>query len=222
MSASETKPIRLLLVDDHEMVRVGLRTLLAYRPEVEVVGEAGTAAEALAAAARLRPDVVLMDIRLPDGNGATAARDIRALDDRIRVLCLTSYADDQTLLTAMLAGVQGFVLKQISADELVSTIRQVMAGRTIFDQEITSRVQAYLQGFRSLAEPGKPTSALSPQEQRVVVLVGEGKTNKEIGLALDLSEKTVKNYLANIFDKLNLTRRSQLAVMVAKQGAPPE
>ncbi len=220
MFVSTEQPIRVLLVDDHELVRVGLRSLLERRPEIAVVGEAGTAAAAVEAAARLHPDVVLMDIRLPDESGIAASREIRSADPAVRVLFLTSYADDETLLGAWLAGAQGFVLKQIGSASLIDTVKHVMAGRSVFDQGVTSRVQQLLVGMTG-GRPGAPgkTPPLSAQEQRVVFLVAEGKTNKEIATELSLSEKTVKNYLANVFDKLNVNRRAQVAALVAKQTA---
>ncbi len=217
MLESHDKPIRLLLVDDHELVRMGLRSLLDRRADLSIVGEAATAADAVAAAAQLHPDVVLMDIRLPDGTGTAAAREIRSADPTVRVLFLTSYADDETLLSAWLAGAQGFILKQIGSASLVDTIKQVMAGRTVFDQGVTVRVQELLLGIRAGTGKGAPLSA---QEQRVVVLVAEGKTNREIAADLALSEKTVKNYLANVFDKLKVSRRSQIAALIAKQNQP--
>jgi DNA-binding NarL/FixJ family response regulator len=218
MSSPDESSIRVLLVDDHELVRIGLRSLLERQPGVTLVGEAGTAAEARQAAARLHPDIVLMDIRLPDGSGIAAARDIRSADPSIRVLFLTSYADDETLLGAWFAGAQGFVLKQIGSASLVETIKHVVAGRSVFDQTVAARVQQLVQEIAAGTQ-GPPPAAfpLSPQEQRVVQLVAEGKTNKEIGDAMNLSEKTIKNYLGNVFEKLHVTRRSQVAAMVATQ-----
>lgn len=219
MLESNGHPIRVLLVDDHELVRMGLRSLLERRADVTVVGEADSVAKAVEAAVRLRPDIVLMDIRLPDGSGIAASREIRSADPSIRILFLTSYADDETLLGAWLAGAQGFILKQIGSSSLIETLKHVMAGRSVFDEGVTARVQQLLQGLTS-GQSGATakTSPLSPQEQRVVLLVAEGKTNKEIAADLGLSEKTVKNYLANVFDKLKVTRRSQVAALVAKQS----
>jgi DNA-binding NarL/FixJ family response regulator len=219
MLESNEHPIRVLLVDDHELVRMGLRSLLERRADVTVVGEAGTAAAAVQAAAQLHPDIVLMDIRLPDGSGIVASREIRSADPAIRILFLTSYADDDTLLGAWLAGAQGFILKQIGSASLIETLKLVMAGRSVFDQGVTTRVQQLLQGLSGGTGAAKGP-ALSAQEQRVVVLVAEGKTNKEIATDLGLSEKTVKNYLANVFDKLQVTRRSQVAALVARQIVP--
>jgi DNA-binding NarL/FixJ family response regulator len=219
MSEANETSMRILLVDDHELIRVGLRSVLDRRSGITVVGEAGTMAEAVSEAARLHPDIVLMDIRLPDGSGIVASREIRSADPSIRVLFLTSYADDETLLAALMAGAQGFLLKQIGSASLIDTLKRVMSDQSVFDQVATARVQQLLRNLTSGGVDAPKGPALSAQEQRVVVLVAEGKTNKEIAAALDLSEKTVKNYLANVFDKLQVTRRSQIAAMVARQTA---
>lgn len=205
--------IRLLLVDDHEVLRLGLRTLFSEAGGFEVVGEAGTMAEAVAKARVLDSDVVLMDVRLPDGSGVEACREIRTERPQTRVLFLTSYADDDAVLATILAGAQGFLLKEVGSEELLRAVRAVAGGQSILDPAITQRVLARVQALSNPSTSTEPKGeALSPQERRVLALVAEGKTNKEIAVALNLSEKTVGNYLGNVFQKLNITRRSQAAV----------
>lgn len=211
MPDSHTHPIRLLMVDDHEVLRLGLRTLFSEASGFEVVGEAGTMAGAVSNALALEPDVVLMDVRLPDGSGVEACREIRTRRPQTCVLFLTSYADDDAVLATILAGAQGFLLKEVGSDELLRAVRAVANGQSILDPAVTQRVLARVQTLSaSSAEP--KGEELSPQERRVLALVAEGKTNKEIAVALNLSEKTVGNYLSNVFQKLNITRRSQAAV----------
>lgn len=211
MPDSQTHPIRLLMVDDHEVLRLGLRTLFSEAGGFEVVGEAGTMAGAVSNARALEPDVVLMDVRLPDGSGVEACREIRTIRPQTRVLFLTSYADDDAVLATILAGAHGFLLKEVGSDELLRAVRTVASGQSILDPAVTQRVLARVQTLSgSSVEP--KGEALSPQERRVLALVAEGKTNKEIAVALNLSEKTVGNYLGNVFQKLNITRRSQAAV----------
>lgn len=208
--------IRLLLVDDHEVVRLGLKTLFEEAGGFQVVGEAGTQSAAIAEAARLAPDVVLMDVKLPDGNGVEACRAIRAAQPSARVLFLTSYADDEAVLATILAGADGFLLKDVSGDDLVRALRKVARGQSILDGAVTQRVLARVKTL-SNSEAGKKEDGLSPQEQKVLALVAEGKTNKEIASALALSDKTVGNYLSNIFQKLQVTRRAQAAVYYTKR-----
>ena len=206
-------PIRLLMVDDHEVLRLGLRTLFSEAGGFEVVGEAGTMAEAISQAGALDPDVVLMDVRLPDGSGVEACREIRTQRSQTRVLFLTSYADDDAVLATILAGAQGFLLKEVGSEELLHAVRAVANGQSILDPAVTQRVLMRVQTLSNATSSTEPKGeALSPQERRVLALVAEGKTNKEIAVALNLSEKTVGNYLSNVFQKLNLTRRSQAAV----------
>lgn len=213
----DSRPIRLLLVDDHEVVRLGLRTLFRHRGGVEVVGEAATAAEAVAEAARLSPDVVLLDVRLPDGSGVEACREIRAANPAVRVLFLTSYADQEAVLSTILAGADGYLLKNIESESLLQAIRKVAAGQSVLDPAVTQPVLARMQAAVQQPPP-EPGEALSPQEARVLALVAEGRTNKEIAVALDLSEKTVKNYLHHVFQKLKVTRRSQAAALYTRQS----
>jgi two-component system, NarL family, response regulator DevR len=213
---TKTKPIRLLLVDDHQLVRAGLRSVLAKEPAISIVGEAATSAEAVAEAQRLKPDVVLLDMRLPDGNGVDACREIRQETPKTGVLFLTSYGDDDAVLAAIVAGARGYLLKEVSPDELVRSIKLVAEGKPILDPTVTQRVLDWMKNIDAPKSDVK-VEGLSPQEQRIVALIAEGQTNKEIGVALKLSEKTVKNYLANIFQKLQITRRSQAAAFFAER-----
>jgi DNA-binding NarL/FixJ family response regulator len=211
--------IAVLLVDDHEVVRVGLRSLLSREPGIEVVGEAATAEEAVRGAARLRPDVVVMDVRLPDRNGVEACREIRGATPEVKVIMLTSYADEEAVLSSILAGAAGYLLKQIRGHELVRGIETVAAGHSLLDPAVTQKV---LEGVKRLATGRGPggVDELSPQEQRVLALVADGKTNKEIAAALGLSDKTVKNYLSHVFEKLHLSRRSEAAAFFARRRSP--
>jgi two-component system, NarL family, response regulator DevR len=211
MPDAHTHPIRLLMVDDHEVLRLGLRTLFSEADGFEVVGEAGTMAGAISSTRALEPDVVLMDVRLPDGSGVEACREIRTRRPQTRVLFLTSYADDDAVLATILAGAQGFLLKEVGSDELLRAVRAVANGQSILDPAVTQRVLTRVQTLSASSTELKEEE-LSPQERRVLALVAEGKTNKEIAVALNLSEKTVGNYLSNVFQKLNITRRSQAAV----------
>lgn len=211
MPKGGTKSIRLLMVDDHEVLRLGLRTLFSEAEGFEVVGEAASMAGAVTEAARVRPDVVLMDVRLPDGSGVEACREIRAARPDIRVLFLTSYADEDAVLATILAGADGFLLKEVSSEELLRAVRTVGSGRSILDPAVTQRVLARVKAAAASSPDGK-IDELSPQERRVLALVADGKTNKEIAAALNLSDKTVGNYLSNIFQKLHVTRRAQAAV----------
>lgn len=212
------KPISLLLVDDSELVRAGLKSLLGVRSErsqLSIVGEASTAAAAVAEAARLKPQVVLLDIRLPDGSGFEACRQILAKLPDTRVLILTSVIEDSLVYEAMSSGAHGYLLKEINSQALVQAIADVAGGKFVLDPAVTTRVL-------NLVRNGSPRggsdklSQLSAQERRVLALVAEGKTNKEIAEQMDLSEKTVKNYLSNIFEKLQISRRSQAAVLYAE------
>jgi len=211
MNASN--PIRILLVDDHEVVRVGLKKVLEADPQMVVAGEAAAAGEAVTRAQADRPDVVLMDIRLPDGDGIQACRDILATCPGVRVLFLTSFADDETVLAAVLAGAHGFCVKQMDVENLVQSIKRVAAGESILDSVATKRMLNWVRGGG--AQPAEQ-QALSPQEQRIVALVAEGKTNKEIAQELSLSPNTVKNYLSNAFQKLQITRRAQAVALFRK------
>jgi DNA-binding NarL/FixJ family response regulator len=198
--------IELMLVDDHEMVRAGLRSLLAGVEQISIVGEAASVAEAVRQAERLRPQVILMDLRLPDGSGIDACRDILSSLPQTRILFLTSYSDDEAILSTVMAGASGYLMKEIGQHALIRAIEDAAAGRPILDSRSTQPVETRIKNV-----------ALSPQERRVLALVVEGKTNKEIAAALYLSDKTVKHYLSNACVKLGVSRRSQAAVIFARQ-----
>jgi two-component system response regulator DevR len=209
------RTLRLLLVDDHEVVRQGLVALLDRRPGFQVVAEAGTVQESISQARLHRPDIVVMDVRLPDGSGVEACREIRAELPETRVIMLTSFPDDEAVLSAIVAGASGYLLKQIRARDLVSALEAVGRGESLLDPAVTERV---LQRVRRIAagESSDELSVLTPQEQKVLMLVAEGRTNKEIASEVFLSDKTVKNYVSSILSKLNLERRAQAAAFVAK------
>lgn len=211
-----SEPIRLMLVDDHEVVRQGLRALLERREHLAVVAEAGTVAEAIDAAARAQPDVIVMDVRLPDGTGIEACREIRAERPETRVLMLTSYADDEAVYASIVAGAAGYLLKQTRGRELVAAIEAVARGESLLDPAVTSKVLARM---RELATGGhkSPLADLTEQEQRILGLIAEGKTNREIAQTIYLSEKTVKNYVSTILSKLGMERRAQAAAFMAEQ-----
>lgn len=209
------RPLRLLVVDDHEVVRQGLVALLDRRPNFEVVAQAGDVAEAIAQARLHRPDIVIMDVRLPDGSGVEACREIRAEFPEIRVVMLTSFPDDEAVLSAIVAGASGYLLKQIRARDLVAALESVGRGDSLLDPAVTERV---LERVRRIAagDSNDELSVLTPQERKILMLVAEGKTNKEIAADVFLSDKTVKNYVSSILSKLNLERRAQAAAFVAK------
>lgn len=213
-----TAALRLAIVDDSQVVRLGLKALLASERGLTIVGEAGKVAEAVALAAAVRPDVVLLDIRLPDGTGFEACRRILEHNPQTRILFLTSVIDDQLVHDAIRAGGHGYLLKEVDADHLVQAIFDVGAGKSVLDPQATARVLQLMRQRGGAASD--PVSSLSGQERRVLALIAAGKTNKEVGAELGLTEKTVKNYLANIFGKLNVTRRSQaVAMFVGAQAA---
>ena len=203
-------PIRILIVDDHEVVRVGLRTLLNQVESIEVVGTADNVEEALGEAARLVPDVVLLDVRLGAGNGFDVCRELQKSEQDIRVLVLTSYADDEMIMEAISAGADGYLLKEIDREGLVRGIEKVAAGQSILDPAVTGRLFGRVQNLVNNPKTHK-LGLLSAQEKKVLALVADGKTNKEIAAVMGLSDKTVKNYFSNILDKLGLARRSQAA-----------
>ena len=216
---SEPRPLRLLVVDDHEVVRQGLVALIDRREKFQVVAEAGTVEEALDAARRFQPDLVIMDVRLPDGSGIEATREIRAENPAIRVVMLTSYPDEEAVLSAIIAGASGYLLKQIRARDLVIALEAVGRGESLLDPAVTEKV---LERVRRIAS-GTYTdelAQLTAQEQKILQLVAEGKTNKEIASEVFLSDKTVKNYVSSILSKLNLQRRAQAAAFVAKHRLP--
>ena len=216
MNLTETKTIRLLIVDDHQVTRVGLRTLLGACPQFEIVGEAGSVAETMDALALSEPDVLLLDVRLPDGSGIEICQRLQRMDLDVKVLVLTSYADDDLVFNAIAAGADGYLLKEIHGDKLVQAIEDVAAGKSVLDPVITRRVMNRARnGPLPVAE--NKLDLLSAQERRVVALVAEGKTNREIGAEMGLSDKTVKNYLSNAMEKLNLARRSHAAAFYISQ-----
>ncbi len=208
-------PLRLLVVDDHEVVREGLVALLSRHDEFQVVAEAGTVAESLLAARRFEPDLVIMDVRLPDGSGIEACREIRAEFPSIRVVMLTSYPDEEAVLSAILAGASGYLLKQVRGRDLVSALEAVGRGDSLLDPAVTERV---LERVRRVAngQDHDELADLTAQERKILLLVAEGKTNKEIAADVFLSDKTVKNYVSSILSKLSLQRRAQAAAFVAK------
>jgi two-component system, NarL family, response regulator DevR len=210
--------IRLLLVDDHEVVRLGLRALFKETDNIVVVGEAGSIAEAMKQVTQHLPDVVLMDLRLPDGTGVDACRDIISAHPDIRVLFLTSHSDEDAIVSTILAGAAGYLLKEIGSHALISAIEMVHGGQSILDPKVTKavlrQVSLLSRAAANAKEPG--SSLLSPQEKRILALVVEGKTNKEIAKSLSLSDKTVKNYLSNAFQKLNVGRRSHAAALYTR------
>ena len=212
------KSVRLLIVDDHEVVRVGLRTVLSRHRDITVVGEADTAKKAVMESCRLKPDVVLMDVRMPGGSGVDACRTIRDSCPKTRVLFLSSYEDEEAVLAAVVGGASGYLLKEVSTEALLRAIHTVAQGQSILDPAVTHPVLARMRAQNDAA-PQPQRTALSTQQQRVLELVAEGKTNKEIGTSLQLSDKTVKNYIRFIFQKMKVTRRSQAAVIFALNPA---
>lgn len=210
------KKTGVLLVDDHEVVRVGLRSLLSREPTIEVVGEAGTAAEAVAQAARLQPDVIIMDVRLPDRSGVEACREIRSIDPNVQIIMLTSHADEDAVFDSIMAGASGYLLKQIPGREVVRAVETVATGQSLLDPAVTQKVLEKMKRLATGRGAGE-ISHLSAQEQKVLALVSEGKTNREIARALGLSDKTVKNYLSHVFEKLHLSRRAEAAAFFARR-----
>ena len=208
---------RVLLVDDHQVVRAGLRTII-NRAGMEVVGEADTSAAAINEAARLAPDVVLMDVRLPDGSGVTACREIRAANPRIRVLFLSAFEDDTALLSTAFASAGGYLLKEIGAEPLIQAIRTVASGLSVLGPGV---VRTLMGGLRTIGAAGghyPEARPLSNQERRVLALVADGKTNKEIAAEMGLSPKTVKNYLSTVFEKLQVSSRSEAVARIIRGG----
>jgi DNA-binding NarL/FixJ family response regulator len=208
MTTPAKKKISVLLVDDHQVVRVGLRSLLTSSPAIEVVGEAWSVSTAVSEARRLKPDVALMDIRLPDGSGVVASRELRRSVPHTRVLFLTSYEDDEAMMETMAAEAHGYLLKEVDETRLIRAIEAVAGGQSILDPPLLQRLRTRREGRPALREM-PPRDALSMQEERVLTLVAQGQTNKEIGRALRLHEKTVRNYLTTIYAKLRVKSRSQ-------------
>jgi DNA-binding NarL/FixJ family response regulator len=209
-----TEKTRILLCDDHEVVREGLRVLIARQETMSVVGEAGTVAEAIEAAARSKPDVVIMDVRLPDGSGVEACRAIRETRPETKVIMLTSYADDDALFASIIAGASGYLLKQTRGQAVVDAITVVAAGGSLLDPDVTGKV---LERVRQSRDEDPALASLTEQERKVLAGLAEGHTNREIGEKLFLAEKTVKNYVSRILDKLGLSRRAEAAAFMAKR-----
>ena len=209
------RPLRILVVDDHEVVRQGLVALLGRRDEFQVVAEAGSMAESLAAARRFVPDLVVMDVRLPDGSGIEACREIRSEFPDTKVVMLTSYPDEEAVLSAIIAGASGYLLKQVRGRDLVAALEAVGRGDSLLDPAVTERV---LERVRRVASGGErdDLADLTTQERKILLLVADGKTNTEIAAEVFLSDKTVKNYVSSILAKLNLQRRAQAAAFVAR------
>jgi two-component system, NarL family, response regulator DevR len=214
-----SKPcIRLLLVDNHQIVRIGLATLFRTVPHFLVVGEAGTVAEAVAQACHGAPDVVLMDVRLPDGSGVEACRQIRSERPDARVLVLTSYSDEEAVIASIMAGAAGYLLKDTNTEKLIESIEAIARGGSLLDPAVTQTVLSWMQR-PSTQVPGDPLSELSEREREILPLIGEGKTNREIALRLSLSEHSVKSYVSHILQKLRLARRAEAAAFLARRGS---
>ncbi len=205
--------IKVFLLDDHEIVRRGVRDMLEAEPDITVVGEAGTAESALARIPALRPDVAVLDVRLPDGDGVTVCREIRSRMPEIACLMLTSFGDDEALFDAIMAGAAGYVLKQIRGTDLVGAVRTVAAGQSMLDPEAASKVMARM---RDQASRKDPLAGLTNQERKILELIGEGLTNRQIGERMYLAEKTVKNYVSALFAKLGMQRRTQAAAYATR------
>src|SRR6188472_3920138 len=218
MTEGTSRPLTLLVVDDHEVVRQGLVAVLDRRPEFHVVAEAGTVAESIEMARRFQPDLVIMDVRLPDGSGIEACREIRSELPQTRVVMLTSYPDEEAVLSAIVAGASGYLLKQIRARDLVAALENVGRGESLLDPAVTEKVLERIRRIASGAYTDEMAS-LTAQEQKILLLVAEGKTNKEIAADVFLSDKTVKNYVSSILSKLNLQRRAQAAAYLANRHA---
>ena len=213
-------PIRVLLVDDHEVVRSGIASLLKATDDIAVAGEAGSVREAIDEAERARPDVVVMDVRLADGSGIEATREIKSRRPQTQILMLTSFADDEALFASIMAGASGYVLKQVKGGDLVRAIRAVGQGESLLDPAVTKSVLDRLRRGKHLMKDEK-LARLSPQEERILQLIADGKTNKEIGDEIHLAEKTVKNYVSSVLSKLEVARRAEAAAYLARHTATP-
>jgi two-component system response regulator DevR len=214
-----TKGIRVMLVDDHEVVRDGVKSLIDAQEDMTVVAEAGSVHDAIIQAERTRPDVVVMDVRLADGSGIEATREIRAKLEKTQVLMLTSFADDEALFASIMAGAAGYVLKQIRGGELIRAIREVAAGKSLLDPAVTKSVLERLRKGKTMRD--EKLARLSAQEERILTLVARGMTNGQIGEELKLAEKTVKNYVSTILSKLEVARRAEAAAYLARHTTTP-
>ena len=206
-------PLGVFLLDDHEVVRTGLRALLDAGQDIDVVGEAGTVAEALARIPALKPNVAILDVRLPDGSGVEVCREIRATMPEVACVMLTSYADDEALIASIMAGAAGYVLKQVGSLDLIDTIHRAGAGQSLLDPSLTERV---LDRLREGPKLDPRLASLTPQERRILDLIAEGYTNRQIADTMFLAEKTVKNYVSNLLAKLGMERRTQAATFAAR------
>ncbi|MCO6004133.1 response regulator transcription factor [Actinoallomurus purpureus] len=216
MGSEADMTVRVFLLDDHEVVRRGVAALLSSESDIEIVGEAGSAEQALARIPAARPDVAVLDVRLPDGDGVSVCREIRSRMPEVACLMLTSFSDEEALFDAVMAGAAGYVLKQIHGSDLVSAVRTVASGQSLLDPRSTAQM---LQRLRERQTRKDPLAALSAQERQILELIGEGLTNRQIGERLFLAEKTVKNYVSNLFAKLDMRRRTQAAAFVAQLKA---
>jgi DNA-binding NarL/FixJ family response regulator len=205
--------IRVFLLDDHEVVRRGIRDVLESEPDIIVVGEAGTAAEALARVPAVKPDVAILDVRLPDDDGVSVCRELRSKLPELACLMLTSFGDDEALLSAIMAGAAGYLLKQVRGSDIVGAVRTVAAGGSMLDPRMTATV---IQRLREPPTGDDPVASLSEQERRVFDLIGEGLTNRQIGEQMFLAEKTVKNYVSGVLAKLGMQRRTQAAALAGR------
>ncbi|MCB5169443.1 response regulator transcription factor [Streptomyces bambusae] len=220
-SPTGREPVRVFLLDDHEVVRRGVHDLLDAEPDLTVVGEAGTAEQALVRVPALRPQVAVLDVRLPDGDGVSVCRELRSRMPDLACLMLTSFDDEEALLDAIMAGASGYVLKQISGTDLVTAVRTVASGQSMLDPGATARVMARLRGGPPQEEPAQGLlPGLTEREREILALVGEGLTNREIGQRLYLAEKTVKNNISRLLAKLGVERRVQAAVIASQALAP--
>jgi DNA-binding NarL/FixJ family response regulator len=211
----------IVLIDDHEMVRRGLRALLHLEPDMTIVGEASTVADGVALVERLTPQMVLLDVKLPDASVTEACRRLLAVAPTLRILVLTSYAEDTTVMAAVQNGAHGYILKDVRMDDLIRAIRTVAGGHGYLDPRVTQQALHWIRTSSHLGATPHGTTRLSPQERLILPLLAEGKTNKEIAVQLRLSDKTVKNYLANIFDKLHVRRRTEAVAWFLKEAHVP-
>ncbi|MFF4161231.1 response regulator [Streptomyces sp. NPDC001678] len=217
-SAAEGRrtPVRIFLLDDHEVVRRGVHDVLDAEPDLTVIGEAATVAQALTRVPALRPDVAVLDVRLPDGDGVSVCRELRSRMPELACLMLTSFDDEEALLDAIMAGAAGYVLKQISGTDLVTAVRTVAGGQSMLDPGATTRLMARLRGEKTEKHQPQPLAGLTDREREILTLIGEGLTNRQIGQQLYLAEKTVKNHISRLLSKLGVERRVQAAVIATE------
>ncbi|MBA5868217.1 MAG: response regulator [Nitrospira sp. CR1.3] len=211
-------PIKIVIVDDHEVVRHGLRSLLSLEQDFKIIGETGNVAEAVSLVERVKPQIVLLDVKLPDATGMEACQRLLAVTSSLRILVLTSYAEDASIIGAVQSGAHGYVLKDIRTDDLIHAIRTVAEGRGYLDPRIAQQALHWIRTQYRTDLSSHRGPRLSPQERLIVPLLAEGKTNKEIAAQLNLSDKTVKNYLANIFEKLHVRRRTEAVAWFVKES----